>query len=230
MKTILLILLLLTSILSGQNQTTFSLAVYYNYITSSKLFLQPNSTDPFIRGTHETLDGIYSYSLEIRFKIMESIYLGLGTELVEKTIDNYNFAIAGRWAVIKDGYRMIPVEASIYYILPFSTDKFNFFMGGGGGLYFGNHIRQIGDVSVDLDKIEYGYGIHAIVGMEYSINKYLSIRGQMRFRDAEFEVKSKYTKRIVNYYGNSYLLSSETFSSKVNVDGVTFMMGLVFNL
>lgn len=229
MKTIIIILFLFTSIGFAQNQNTFSIAAYYSYTTSSKLFLQPNSSDPFVRGTHEKLDDLYGYTVEIRYKLLESIHIGIGSELLEKTIDNHNFSLAGRWTV-KDGYRMIPIELSLYYLLPFSTSKFNFFMGGGGGVYFGKHIRQLGDVSVELEEIKTGYGIHAIVGMEYFINKYLSVRGQMRFRDAEFEMKNRYSNRIVNYHGNTYLLSSDTFSSKVNVDGVTFMMGLVFNL
>lgn len=206
----------------------FSLTLNYNYITTSKLFLQPNSPDEFLRGIHQDFDDIKSYSAEIRYKISESIFIGLASEIIEKTVINPSFNLAGSHAEVREGYKVIPFELSIYYQMPFSTKKFKFFMGG-GGLYIGKHIRQIAAVSFNDAGSKYGFGIHVAFGMDYFINNYLSLRGQMRFRDPELELNSKYSESIVDYNGRTFLLSTRTFNSKVNVDGVTFSIGLAIN-
>lgn len=207
----------------------FSISLNYNYTTTSRLYLQPNSSDPFLRNLYNELEDIYSISAEFRFEILEDLLLGLGGEFITKTFPNQNFNLGGRRIEIKDGFSVIPVELSIYYLLPFSTQRFKFFMGGGGGIYFGKHIREFGDVFFENEKSQIGYGIHVGVGMEYFIQDYFSIRGQMRFRDPEFKMKSRYSNSIVNYNGNTYLISADSYNSKGNLDGVTFTLGAVLN-
>ncbi len=51
----------------------------------------------------------------------------------------------------------------------------------------------------------------------------------MKFRDPQFTVKSKYSKKEVNYNGNIIRIAQDTFDSKINVDGVTFILGLAFH-
>jgi len=214
---------------SQYNGKNFSISANYNYTTTSKLFLQPNTPDQLLKNIHEDLDNIYSISGEFRFHISESLIIGAGTEYIQKDYINNNFNLAGVRAKVKDGYRIIPVELSLYYLLPFSTGLFKFFMGGGGGIYFAEHVRELGDVTVSDDGSEIGYGIHVAVGMDYIINDYISVRGQMRFRDPEIDLKSKYSNNIVNYEGRTFVFSSQTFYSKVNVDGITFSIGVAFN-
>jgi hypothetical protein len=40
-------------------------------------------------------------------------------------------------------------------------------------------------------------------------------------------MESKYSDVNVNYLGKKYILPSESFSSKVDIDGVTFTFGAV---
>lgn len=207
----------------------FSISLNYNYTTTSRLYLQPNSSDPFLRNLYNELEDINSVSAEFRFEILEDLLIGLGSEFINKTFQNPNFNLGGRRIEIKDGFSVVPVEMSLYYLLPFSTQRFKFFMGGGGGIYFGKHIREIGDVFFENEESQIGYGMHVGVGMEYFIRDFLSIRGQMRFRDPEFKMKSRYSNSIVNYNGNSYLISTDSYNSKANLDGVTFTIGAVFN-
>jgi hypothetical protein len=152
--------------------------------------------------------------------------IGIGTELLRKTYAHSNFILGENRIDINEGYNLIPVELNLYYILPFSTERFKFFMGGGGGFYFGNHIREFGDVEFVNESEKIGYGINVSVGMDYIVNELISVRGQMRFRDPEIILKSKYSNSTVNYRGNSYLISDNIFTTKVNIDGVTFTIGL----
>jgi hypothetical protein len=152
--------------------------------------------------------------------------LGAGTEYIKKTFSN-SINLSGTKANAVDGYQMIPVEFSVYYLIPFSTERFKFFMGGGMAFYIGSQIRELGDVKISNEKQKVGFGIHVAVGMDYVVKNFLSVRFQMRFRDPQFEMSSKYTNSSVNYAGRTFLLPGNTFESKVNIDGITFLLGAV---
>ena len=64
--------------------------------------------------------------------------------------------------------------------------------------------------------------------MEYLVIDRLGLRFEMKFRDPEFKSKSKYDKDIVNYNGNLITILRDTFDTKVNVNGVTFILGAAF--
>ncbi len=216
-------------ILAQANGKDFGISFNLNYTTTSQLYLQPDSPDLILRGTHQSLDDIYSYSIDVRYQVSESIILGIGSESIKTTFDN-SINLGGIRVSMKDGYKMIPVEFSVYYLIPFSTERFKFYMGGGFGLYIGEQIRELGDVSISNESKKIGYGINVSIGMDFLVNQFLSIRTQMRFRDPEFEMESKYSDTTVNYNGKSYILPTEKFTSKVNIDGITFAIGAVINL
>ncbi len=228
-KILFLVSILPTIIFAQANGKDFGISFNLNYTTTSQLFLQPDSPDLILRGTHQSLDDIYSYSIDFRYQVSESIILGVGSESIKKTFDN-SINLGGIRASMKDGYKMIPIEFFVYYLIPFSTERFKFYMGGGFGLYIGEQIRELGDVSISNESKKIGYGINVSIGMDFLVNRFLSIRTQMRFRDPEFEMESKYSDTTVNYNGKSYILPSEKFTSKVNIDGITFAIGAVINL
>jgi len=128
-------------LLAQANEKKIGVSFNLNHTTTSKLFLQPNASDQFIRNTHENLDGITSYSVEARYQISEAVIIGLGSEIIKKTFEN-SINLGGLRAKMNDGYQMIPIELSGYYLIPFSREHFKFFMGGGFGLYFGKQIRE----------------------------------------------------------------------------------------
>lgn len=215
-------------ILAQANGRDFGVSFNINYTTTSQLYLQPNSPDPIIRNSHQSINDIYSYSFDVRYCLTENVIIGVGSEYIKKTFDN-NINLGGVRATMNDGYKVMPVDISIYYLVPFSTEKFKFFMGGGIGFYIGEHIRELGDVTVSSESKKIGYGIQISVGMDFVMYKFLSIRGQMRFREPEFDMISKYSDINVKYNGKSYILPTDSFSSKVNIDGITFTLGAVIN-
>ncbi|MBA4406352.1 hypothetical protein C0389_03670 [bacterium] len=225
---VLLFFVSVISICAQANDKKFGISFNINYTSTSQLFLQPKAVDPFIRNTHENLDKITSYSIDLRYQFSESIIVGIGSELIEKTFEN-SINLGGIRAKMNDGYKMTPLEISGYYLIPFSSEHFKFFFGGGFGLYFGNHIRNFGDVTIENENSKIGYGMHVAVGMDYVIYNFISVRGQIRFRDPEFETTNRYSSQTVNYNNQQYVLSSQTFNSKVNIDGITFTLGMVLN-
>lgn len=213
------------------NSNELELLFTYNYTTTSKLYLSPYAANPFDRAAHENLDDIYSVGGEIKYRISEPIVVGLNVEYLKREgVETQITGVKNHASVsvdVKDGYTLVPVELSVYYLLPFSSDKFKFYMGGGIGVYFGNHVRTFYGIDVANEKRKFSYGIQVGLGLEYLINKYFSVVGGMKFRDPEFELTSKYNAvSFTDEDGGEVILSEDTFDSKVNIDGVTFFLGV----
>jgi hypothetical protein len=65
--------------------------------------------------------------------------------------------------------------------------------------------------------------------MDYMPLEFFSIRFEMKFRDPQYNVTSKYNKTTVIYQGEEIHLPDDAFETKINVDGVTFSLGCVFH-
>lgn len=211
----------------------FSLSVNLNYTTTAKLYLNPRSSDEIIRNDFVPLEQIVSPSVDIRYNLTEDLIIGLSTEILKKTaVEPDLMAASSRGTVainVEDGFKLVPVELSAYYLLPFSSDNFRLYMGGGVAYYYGEHIRKVSDIEVSNLSREFAYGIQFSVSSDYMLNKYLSLRGEMKFRDPEFEVTSVYNKQSFLYQGQTVYITQKSFISKTNVDGITFALGLAFH-
>ncbi|HED08840.1 MAG TPA: hypothetical protein ENI57_12030 [Ignavibacteria bacterium] len=232
-KLILVFFIISTSTFSQYNGSKFSFGVNTLYTTTSKVFLFPNSSDEILRNTSNDIDNIFDYGAEFRYRFSEDIILGLNVEYMRATQTGTNITgFAGNSTVsikAEDGFEVIPVELSVYYVLPFSTEHFKFLMGGGGAAYFGNHIRKIGTVKVNNISRDFAYGIQVSVSMEYLIMSHLSIQAGLKFRDPEFRVTSQYTSKSVLVGGKIITFPQDRFNSRINIDGITFMLGVYYN-
>ncbi len=221
-------------LLSQYNGHSLGISFSYSYTTESKLYQHPTSSDFILREQFDQFDDIYSYAVEGRYLLSENLALGLSLEFVERFNKNYPFFLGSpsgsNRIIIKEGYRIIPVEISLYYLLPFSTNTLKFHMGGGIGYYYGDHIRKINNVNSETVEREFAFGIHVNTGMDYIINRYFSIRGEMKFRDPEIDLSSRYEKETVHIDNKVITLTEKEFDSRVNIDGITFSIGIVFHL
>ena len=232
-KLILVFFIISTSTFSQYNGNKFSFGINTLYTTTSKVFLFPNSSDEILRNTSNDIDNIFDYGAELRYRFSKDIIFGLNVEYMRATQSGTNITgFTGNSTVsikAEDGFEVIPVELSIYYVLPFSTEHFKFLMGGGGAVYFGNHIRKIGTVEVNNISRDFAYGIQVSVSMEYLIMSHLSIQAGLKFRDPEFRVTSQYTSKSVSVGGKIITFPQDRFNSRINVDGITFMLGVYYN-
>lgn len=206
-----------------------SLSVNAVYTTTAKMYLNPNSSDIVLRNNYFLLEDIISPAVDIRYRLTEPLIIGLNVEYMNKTDFGSRLRVDIGVVEIEEGFNLIPIELSLYYILPFSTEKFKFLMGGGGGYYIGEHIRKFGDAEIESIEKQKAYGIHVSISMEYLLKENIGIRTEMKFRDPQFNLTNKYSGREVNYKGETVNLLQDQFDSKVNVDGVTFVLGLTFN-
>ena len=98
-------------------------------------------------------------------------------------------------------------------------------MGGGLGYYNGEFIRKIGDAEVTSVQEDIAIGIHVSVSMDYVPINNIAVRFQMKFRDPQFTVTNHFNQSEVKYEEQVIPLPEESFDTKVNVDGITFMLG-----
>ncbi len=231
-RSTIIIILIFYSTTFAQFNKSFGISINAVYNTSARIFLSPNSSDLFLRNNSFPVENIFNPGVDLRYRLAESIILGLNIEYMTSSAIGPNLTVfLGNSTVtinVEDGFQLVPVELSGYYLLPFSTEQFKFLMGGGLGYYIGSHIRKFGDVEVSNAGRKAAYGIHVSISMDYLVKEFISIHGEMKFRDPQFSVKSKYSKNQVNYNGNSIRLAQDSFDSKINVDGVTFVLGLAF--
>jgi outer membrane protein W len=234
MKTLIffIIFLSVTEVKAQYNGKDFSLSAGMVYTTSAKIFLSPNSSDPFLRNNSFPLSDILNPSFEFRYLIMDQLIASLNVEYMTASDRGRNLTvfIGGSTATIEveDGFKLIPIELSLYYLMPFSSNSFKFLMGGGIGYYHGEHTRKFGNAEVLNEERKAAYGIQVAIGMDYIPVDNIIIKSEMKFRDPQFTVTSRYTDRDVVYNNTTIRLAQETFDSKINVDGVTFLIGLAY--
>ncbi len=231
-----LIIFLLFAVIKISPQTNskdFGISAGIDYTTSAQIFLNPNSSDIIIRNKSFELLDLFSPYIDLRYKLNESLIIGIGTEYVKKSEEVFNLnVIAGTQIVklkVEDGVKFIPIELSVYYHLPFSTEHFNFTMGGGVGYYIGEQIRKLGDTEIEMINRKFSLGLLVSIGMEYLIIPEFGLRLDLKFRDPEIKLLNKYKSKVINYNGNETTLLQDTFNSKINLNGIAFFIGAVYN-
>ena len=214
------------------NGNDISIGVYGFYTTSASVFLNPNASDIVVRNGSFLIEDIWNPGVDIRFRVSEPLILGLNIEYIRitRSAPNLNVFLGSSVVtlIVDDGFKLIPVELSAYYLLPFSTEGFKFLMGGGLAYYNGEFIREIGETEVKNITKEAAFGIHVSISMDYVPINDVAIRFQMKFRDPQFTVSSQYEQQEIEYEGNVIILPEGSFNTKINLDGITFMLGAAF--
>jgi hypothetical protein len=225
---------LLTAVPAGQlicQDGGLSVILKGNYTTSSEIFLNPNAADAFSRSQSFLVEGAFGYGLEVRYRMPGSmIAIGASVEYLEASVDR-TVAIAFREGVpVQDGYRVIPVEVTGYFVIPVSTRTFQLYIGGGIGAYIGERTFSLAGVEAPTVDSQPGFGIHVVAGVGYGINDWFSIIGEMKFRDLQFQSTNDFPASRIQYGGAVLNVNSEPFESKVHTDGIVFQLGAALTI
>jgi opacity protein-like surface antigen len=224
---ILLFIFISSTIFSQYYGNNLSVSTNFSYNTTAKIFLNPDANQFASQTDYFELEGLYSYSIEFRYTVYEALIFGLSIEYMSGAENGRN--LSDKQFVVKDGFEIYPIELSSYYLLPFSTEDFKFYMGGGFGFYTGSRTREFGNVKFEDVDSESTLGIQVSTGVDYLILNLLSIRGEFRFRDPELLITNKYSSNNVIYNDNESSVTTNNIRSRLNVDGITFRIGLVYH-
>jgi hypothetical protein len=191
----------------------YSISLKLSYTTSSKIFLNPNSPDLFLRGNYLSVENIYGGSIEVRRKIPDTqIQIGVSADYVSK-LENFT------QTKTKDGFWAIPIELTGYFYIPVLDGDVKIFIGGGGGYYIGERTYSISQSNAQVVGRSPGVGIHILGGVDYYFYKGFGVRSQLKFRDMQFKTTSRFPGT-----------STDDLNSQINIDGMTVEMGLVYSI
>jgi opacity protein-like surface antigen len=208
----------------------FSIAAYGAITTSSKLFEHPNARDELIRGLYTPIDPVYGAGIDARTDIPAfGLRFGLGADVLTRTVSS-SAPYTSPPVPIEDGYVAVPVELTAYFSIPVGGEKVDFYLGGGGGVYFGERRYTYAGVrAVTIDR-NIQPGIHVLTGVEYALGDALALRSELKFRNVQLETTQRFPVTSTIYEGVTIPLPQDPFTSRVQIDGMNVSLGIVVRL
>lgn len=207
----------------------FSVSVYALRVSSAELMDNIYSEEPLLRDLSTELAGGYGYGGEITFNpriydlglifYISSEYLKIKDDgLVASELINDSTVLRARYI---EEFSIIPFEAGLLWNLPVATDKFKIYIGGGGGIYFGERKRTIAGISTERVSTKPGFSLNVLSGVEYFVGRNLSLDFKFKFREGSFESEDKFTQNVPIF--------NRTINSRIIVDGVRLSAGIRYN-
>jgi len=185
-----------------QGVSRLSILVNGSYTTSAKLFPSPDAPDEDARSQYLALNGIFGIGASVQYHLPGyNVTFGVSAEYMEKIAENSPLSH------LREGFRFSPIELTTYLQIPIRNERIRLFMGGGVGFYFGWRIYGQSE-SIPVSK---AYGIHVVGGMDYFLTEHFFLRGEMKFRDPQFDT----TNRSPGY-------GAYPIHGRINIDGITF--------
>jgi hypothetical protein len=212
----------------------FSFTLRGAYTTTSRIFYNPDSPSPDLRGQFTGIDNIYAPGFELRWMIPDHpIAITLAAEFLSKfdeEIQLVGFLNPPRALPVKEGLRLVPIELGGLVFIPLGSEKVRLTMGGGLGIYIGRRYLTIAGVEASQQNKPISFGIHVETSFDYRITPSAFARLDMRFRDPEYTTESRFQQEATQYNGVLVLLPRDPFRAKINVNGLNFGLGLGFEV
>ena len=212
-----------------------TLQVYATYVSAAELQNNIKSNISFLRDASIELKGGYGYGAEITFNpnisnfdvlfYLSSEYLKVKDDELVLRFENDSATNTVRFT---EEYNMIPLEAGLKWNLPVSTERFRIFIGGGAGIYFGNRTRSVGPYSTSPISRKAGLSMNVLAGLEYFIERNLSLDFEFKFREATFESQDRFDVDYITINGNIYSMDNPVYS-RLLIDGTRLSAGIKYH-
>ena len=208
----------------------FTVLVKGNLTTSSQIFLNPDAADIITRQQSLALTDFFGVGVEVKYHISETnIAVGISADYIRARASTSLPVYPRQEIPVEDGYTVIPVEMTGYFIIPLSGETFGVFMGGGGGLYFGKRTYLLGETEAPLLDSTPGFGIHVLGGVSYRIFGGVEAVFEMKFRDLQFESRNSFKESSIHYNNLVVNVSKQPFKSRTQTDGIVFQLGIAYS-
>jgi len=214
---------------------SLTLQVYATYISAAELQNNIKSNISFVRDASIELKGGYGYGAELTYNpnitdfdvmfYLSSEYLKVKDDELLLRFENDSASSVVRFT---EEYNMIPFEAGLKWNLPVSTERFKIFIGGGAGIYFGNRKRSVGPYTTSAVSRKPGISMNVLAGLEYFVERNLSLDFEFKFREASFESQDRFDVDYVTIGGNIYSMDNPLYS-RLLIDGTRLSIGLKYH-
>ncbi len=220
-------------IYNGSSKLT--LQAFAMYVSSAELQNNIKSNVSFIRDASIELKGGYGYGAELTYNPDISnfdILFYISSEYLKVKDDGLVLRFENDSAVsnvrFTEEFKMIPLEAGLKWNLPVSTERFKVYIGGGGGVYFGNRTRTVGPYKTSAISRKPGFSMNVLAGLEYFVERNLSLDFEFKFREANFESEDRFDTDLITIGGNTYSLDNPVYS-RLLVDGTRLSIGIKYH-
>ncbi len=228
-RAVILHMLLIGSVLANDNDYTFSLKG--SFTTSTRFMYNIDRVNSY--GTDRTITSNLGYGVDVRANILwERFYLGFSAERIEGR--ETRFIIYPQYNYLEvpsdEGFSVLALELSGYYVVPISSENIRFYLGGGFGTYDGERNHSIAGVTAATVSSTSYIGIHVMTGIDYRLHSRIGLRFEIKFRDPHFDVTTKFDQSSVQYDNRTIHLPTASEVTKVNLFGVNYVSGIVVTL
>ena len=210
----------------------FSLAVTGSCTTDTRFLYNIDQPTESINDRYFSYN--FGFGLNARWlAYRDDILIGINVEKIRSVEQSLETLIDRGFQYlvpVEEGFVVYPVEVTGYFVIPFSTDDVRAYLGGGIGWYFGERIYSLGQASTVTVNSPMGFGIHVLTGADFRVSPSVSIRGELKFRDPQFDSVNSFDAATTTYAGVRILLPQTPAKTRVNLIGITYGLGLVFHL
>lgn len=216
--------------LAGQ-ESEITLILFGNLTADGTISPFTSSTSLLAPSLSYTVSNAFGGGVELQYRFPGSnIAVSASVEVSMATEEQSIAVSSGAYLPVEDGWRVMPVELTGYFILPASGRVFRLYMGGGGGAYFGRRVYRLAGVEAPTVQSTPGFGIHALVGGGYRLTEKFAIYGEMKFRDVQFESTNQFATDRVQSGGTTIIVGRRPFESSIHIDGMVFQIGVALTL
>ncbi len=213
---------------AGAGEHRISISLSGSLTTESKIFPNPNARDELIRGGFSPVKTVPGIGADVRGDLFSSgPRFGLSAEYIRRTVagavPNSTPAIP-----VEDGFSALPIELTAYFTIPVGGERFDFYMGGGAGLYFGERYYRYAGVPAQTLSRSASPGIHVLTGLEYLVGGRISLRTELKFRNVQLETVQKFPVTTTIYDGTTVPLPQDEFTSRIQIDGMNVLLGVAY--
>ncbi len=220
------------SVIHEKTLNDFSVSVSGNYISSASLQLYSGTGNLVEENLLTELEGGYSIGLNLKKRIFgDNIFLTLSSEYISLQDDELYQVLYTDSNLFKinvsEKLTVIPLELSFYYLLPEFFKNTNIYIGGGIGTYFGNRKRQLGPYFSETLSTSLNFSMNVLFCAEYKLSENFAANIELRFRDAQYGVFSRYPYDSITIDGVVYHFPQE-FKSDIFIDGLRIGFGFTY--
>jgi hypothetical protein len=230
MKKILLLITTVGCLLPAQTPEV-SVTAKGTYTTSTRFLYDIDKPEIFFDGN--VLESNFGFGLDVRWNILwDRFSIGVSGERIRSIGLSYILypQFQNLRVMREEGFELFALEISGYYVVPISSDNIHFYLGGGIGFYDGERLYTIAGVRSATVQTTSNAGIHVLTGIDYWFLPKIGVRGELKFRDPHIDVTNKFDQPTVTVAGYQIPLSRSETTTRVNLFGVNYMLGLVIAL
>jgi opacity protein-like surface antigen len=205
----------------------YSVSVKANYTSYSRYYVGHYNYTNLLDEQYYSVDDLLGYGFDLRFEFLNNYWIGVSGEFVS---GDFNYNHRSYKIPCKSQYSMFIGDLACYYFLPLSGDRFKINIGGGLNFAKASNKDEIVYISSEQLSSPINVGILALCGVEYTVAKNFSVRGEIKFRDPIVENENKFNTSIIAYDDKTYSIPTRPYKSKINIDGIVFELSAVFYL